>query len=162
MHGPLLVLCVVLILHVSNIVFNVFFLTLEMYALMPSASLMHGSPKSWASWSGMSWSLSRAFSKLRHFSSSVTPWLRTYTTNTWKKLDFYCLVTKIDHIYSTVQNFMAFKQTLYYLFWTTCLQSHLDHRKSNIQCIKSTLYPTSQTVFDLQVDLNHLDINCSS
>ena len=49
-----------------------------MYALMPSASLMHGSPKSWASWSGMSWSLSRAFSKLRHFSSSVTPWLRTY------------------------------------------------------------------------------------
>lgn len=58
------------------------FPTLEMYALMPSASLMHGSPKSWASWSGMSWSLSRAFSRLRHFSSSVTPWLRTYKTNT--------------------------------------------------------------------------------
>lgn len=54
--------------------------TLEMYALMPSASLMHGSPKSWASWSGMSWSLSRAFSRLRHLSSSVTPWLRTYKT----------------------------------------------------------------------------------
>lgn len=54
--------------------------TLEMYALMPSASLMHGSPKSWASWSGMSWSLSRALSRLRHLSSSVTPWLRTYKT----------------------------------------------------------------------------------
>lgn len=62
------------------------FLTLEMYALMPSASLMQGSPKSWASWSGMSWSLSRAFSKLRHFSSSVTPWLRTYKTNTQQNI----------------------------------------------------------------------------
>lgn len=61
------------------------FPTLEMYALMPSASLMQGSPKSWASWSGMSWSLSRALSKLRHFNSSVTPWLRTYWDKIWNK-----------------------------------------------------------------------------
>lgn len=78
---------------------------------MPSASLMHGSPKSWASWSGMSWSLSRAFSKLRHLSSSVTPWLRTCRENTWrktkKKLDLFCLVaqkstTSLEDIYSDV------------------------------------------------------------